>query len=120
MTPVILFILNNNLKLDIAINLEPFSFNVLVFNITNIKYKLVTKEFLDSRLLIVIVLAEMKAYYVRCSILRIFQANGGIERAVLDAYCWMYSSWNIPQEYKGACTGGDQVSMAPVITSLLI
>lgn len=37
------------------------------------------------------------------------QANGGIERAVLDAYCWMYSSWNIPQEYKGACTGGDQV-----------
>ena len=38
-----------------------------------------------------------------------FQANGGIERAVLDAYCWMYSSWNIPQEYKGACTGGDQV-----------
>ena len=21
----------------------------------------------------------------------------------------MYSSWNIPQEYKGACTGGDQV-----------
>ena len=38
------------------------------------------------------------------------KANGGIERAVLDAYCWMYSSWNIPQEYKGACTGGDQVS----------
>ena len=37
------------------------------------------------------------------------EANGGIERAVLDAYCWMYSSWNIPQEYKGACTGGDQV-----------
>jgi len=36
------------------------------------------------------------------------EANGGIERAVLDAYCWMYSSWNIPQEYKGACTGGDQ------------
>ena len=40
------------------------------------------------------------------------QANGGIERAVLDAYCWMYSSWNIPQEYKGACTGGDQVSQS--------
>ena len=62
------------------------------------------------------------------------QANGGIEQAVLDAYCWMYSTWNIPQvsmkftnwrvgrkrlgdvklkvdfqEYKGACTGGDQV-----------
>ena len=25
------------------------------------------------------------------------QANGGIEQAVLDAYCWMYSTWNIPQ-----------------------
>ena len=44
------------------------------------------------------------------------QANGGIERAVLDAYCWMYSSWNIPQEYKGACTGGDQVRQGGLIT----
>ena len=44
------------------------------------------------------------------NLLLVFKANGGIERAVLDAYCWMYSSWNIPQEYKGACTGGDQVS----------
>ena len=53
------------------------------------------------------------------SILNIFQANGGIERAVLDAYCWMYSSWNIPQEYKGACTGGDQVSLVPVINNFI-
>ena len=56
----------------------------------------------------------MKAY-------NLFQANGGIERAVLDAYCWMYSSWNIPQEYKGACTGGDQVSLETVsLTSYLM
>ena len=48
----------------------------------------------------------IKACYLICAAV---QANGGIERAVLDAYCWMYSSWNIPQEYKGACTGGDQV-----------
>ena len=47
------------------------------------------------------------------------QANGGIERAVLDAYCWMYSSWNIPQEYKGACTGGDQVRQWGVMSHLL-
>ena len=27
----------------------------------------------------------------------------------LESYCWMYSTWNIPREYKGACSGGDQV-----------
>lgn len=37
------------------------------------------------------------------------QARGGIEQDVLEAYCWMYSTWNIPKEYKGACSGGDQV-----------
>lgn len=36
-------------------------------------------------------------------------ARGGIEQDVLEAYCWMYSTWNIPKEYKGACSGGDQV-----------
>ena len=37
------------------------------------------------------------------------QARGGIEQDVLESYCWMYSTWNIPKEYKGACSGGDQV-----------
>ena len=23
----------------------------------------------------------------------------------------MYSTWNIPKEYKGACSGGDQVTI---------
>jgi len=36
------------------------------------------------------------------------QARGGIEQDVLESYCWMYSTWNIPREYKGACSGGDQ------------
>jgi len=35
-------------------------------------------------------------------------ARGGIEQDVLESYCWMYSTWNIPKEYKGACSGGDQ------------
>ena len=39
----------------------------------------------------------------------LLQARGGIEQDVLEAYCWMYSTWNIPKEYKGACSGGDQV-----------
>lgn len=39
----------------------------------------------------------------------VLQARGGIEQDVLEAYCWMYSTWNIPKEYKGACSGGDQV-----------
>ena len=29
---------------------------------------------------------------------------------MLESYCWMYSTWNIPREYKGACSGGDQVT----------
>ena len=39
------------------------------------------------------------------------QARGGIEQDVLESYCWMYSTWNIPKEYKGACSGGDQVKI---------
>jgi len=35
-------------------------------------------------------------------------AKDGIEKEVLESYCWMYSTWNIPREYKGACSGGDQ------------
>jgi len=35
-------------------------------------------------------------------------ANAGVEQDVLDSYCWMYSTWNIPREYKGVCSGGDQ------------
>ena len=37
-----------------------------------------------------------------------FQAKDGVEKEVLESYCWMYSTWNIPREYKGACSGGDQ------------
>ena len=40
-----------------------------------------------------------------------WQARGGIEQDVLESYCWMYSTWNIPKEYKGACSGGDQVAI---------
>ena len=42
------------------------------------------------------------------------QARGGVEQDVLEAYCWMYSTWNIPKEYKGACSGGDQVTWAHI------
>lgn len=35
-------------------------------------------------------------------------AKDGVEKEVLESYCWMYSTWNIPREYKGACSGGDQ------------
>ena len=43
------------------------------------------------------------------------QARGGIEQDVLESYCWMYSTWNIPKEYKGACSGGDQVETSQII-----
>jgi len=35
-------------------------------------------------------------------------ARGGIEQNVLESYCWMYSTFNIPPEYKGSCSAGDQ------------
>ena len=38
------------------------------------------------------------------------QGADGVDKEVLESYCWMYSTWNIPKEYKGACSGGDQVS----------
>ena len=42
------------------------------------------------------------------------QAKDGIEKEVLESYCWMYSTWNIPSEYKGACSGADQVGKLPL------
>ena len=32
------------------------------------------------------------------------QAAEFVEKEVLESYCWMYSSWNIPPQYKGACS----------------
>jgi len=33
-------------------------------------------------------------------------AAEGIEGDVLNSYCWMYSTWNVPPQYKGACSAG--------------
>jgi len=33
-------------------------------------------------------------------------AADGIEGDVLNSYCWMYSTWNVPPQYKGACSAG--------------
>lgn len=56
---------------------------------------------------ILIILLRMNL--LRIVMVILLQARGGIEQDVLEAYCWMYSTWNIPKEYKGACSGGDQV-----------
>jgi len=34
-------------------------------------------------------------------------AAEGIENDVLNSYCWMYSTWNVPPQYKGACSAGE-------------
>ena len=31
-------------------------------------------------------------WFVSC-----LKANGGVEKEVLESYCWMYSTWNIPR-----------------------
>ena len=33
-----------------------------------------------------------------------FQNGGAVNEAVLNSYCWMYSSFTIPLNFKGACT----------------
>ena len=35
------------------------------------------------------------------------KAREGLEQDVLDTYCWMYSTFDIPPQYKGPCSGGD-------------
>ena len=41
------------------------------------------------------------SYYLICNFC---QASDFVEKDVLESYCWMYSSWNIPPQYKGACS----------------
>ena len=33
-----------------------------------------------------------------------FQNGGAVNEQVLNSYCWMYSSFTMPADYKGACT----------------
>ena len=33
-----------------------------------------------------------------------------MEKDVLESYCWMYSSWNIPPLYKGACSSSQKAA----------
>ena len=32
------------------------------------------------------------------------QSGGGVNDAVLQSYCWMYSTFNIPLEFRGSCS----------------
>ena len=39
-----------------------------------------------------------------------FQPGGGVSQATLKNYCWMYSTFNIPEDFEGNCarsTGSD-------------
>ena len=36
-------------------------------------------------------------------------ASDGVEGDVLNSYCWMYSSWNIPPKYKGSSSVGNEM-----------
>lgn len=35
-------------------------------------------------------------------------AASGVEKDVLEAYCWMYATFDIPTSYRGQCSAGDQ------------
>lgn len=37
-------------------------------------------------------------------------ASSGVEKDVLESYCWMYSSWSIPAHYKGVCSANGELT----------
>jgi len=37
-------------------------------------------------------------------------AANGVEKDVLESYCWMYSSWSIPAKYKGVCSANGELT----------
>jgi len=37
-------------------------------------------------------------------------ASDGVEKDVLESYCWMYSSWSVPAKYKGVCSANGDLS----------
>ncbi len=41
------------------------------------------------------------------------QAKSGVSDDVLESYCWMYAHFKIPKEYKGPCSGTEQVKSLP-------
>ena len=43
------------------------------------------------------------------------QAAEFVEKDVLESYCWMYSSWNIPPQYKGACSSSQVIILSDLL-----
>jgi len=42
-------------------------------------------------------------------------AGSGIEQDVLETYCWMYSTFDIPVEYKGPCGGNPEDALDVIV-----
>ena len=62
-----------------------------------------------SLLLVCSVLCTFKQFFgepIQCDA---GAASDGVEGDVLNSYCWMYSSWNIPPKYKGSCSAGNDM-----------
>lgn len=34
----------------------------------------------------------------------LFQTGGGVSENVLHSFCWMYSTFNVPLDFKGVCS----------------
>ena len=56
---------------------------------------------------------QLSGQKITCSFSKCFQNGGAVNEQVLNSYCWMYSSFNMPADYEGACTNrkGDSGSL---------
>jgi len=57
-------------------------------------------------LIVCAILVSQRQYYGEPISCDAGAARGGIDQDVLESFCWMYSTFNIPREYKGACSAG--------------
>jgi len=86
--------------LGAATSATKFFFEVNKISIDNWTFKLYYKA-TTSILLACSVVATSKQFFgspINCDV-----RDGGVNQDVLNSYCWMYSHFNIPPEFKGNC-----------------
>jgi len=87
--------------------LSATAFKIDTVTIDNFAFKLYYK-WTTTMLLFSSMMVTAKQYFgspIQCDA---GNAASGVEKDVLEAYCWMYATFDIPSSYKGQCSAGDQ------------
>eukprot|EP00092_Neocalanus_flemingeri_P002461 GFUD01002633.1.p1 GENE.GFUD01002633.1~~GFUD01002633.1.p1 ORF type:complete len:421 (-),score=78.51 GFUD01002633.1:86-1348(-) len=91
--------------LGAATTATKFFFEVNAVSIDNWSFKCFYKV-TTSILLACSVISTSKQFFgdpIQCDI-----RGGGVDKGVLNSYCWMYSTFNIPPNFKGSCAKREQ------------